>query len=118
MTGVMPTDEMGMLMLSAMARDAAEDGITVALADPSPPLLARLAQLGVRNLTFINSPVPPAPTEDEHGQETGRLPASLPLTGSEGTTRLTGSGLPPVHAGAGIHEEGLLISVCPFCSTS
>jgi anti-anti-sigma regulatory factor len=118
MTGVMPTDEMGMLMLSAMARDAAEDGITVALADPSPPLLARLAQLGVRNFTFINSPVPPAPTEDEHGQETGRLPASLPLTGSEGTTRLTGSGLPPVHAGAGIHEEGLLISVCPFCSTS
>jgi STAS domain len=94
--GVMPTDEMGMLMLSALARDAAENGITVALADPSPPLRDRLAQLGVHNLTFI-----------EYEQETDRRPTSLPPPGSEESTALMGSGQPPAHTGAGIHEEAL-----------
>ena len=54
--GLMPIDEMGVLMLPAVARDAAEEGVTVALANPSPPLRDRLAQLGVHNLTFITAP--------------------------------------------------------------
>jgi len=116
--GLMPIDEMGVLMLSAVPREASEDGIAVALANPSARLRDRLAQLGLHDLTFIDSPAPTAPTEDEYQQETGGLPASLPPTGSEETTRLMGSGLPPAHAGAGIHDEGLPISVCPFCSTS
>ena len=109
--GLIPIDEMGVLMLSALAREAAEDGIAVALANPSPPLRDRLTQLGVHDLTFIDSPAPTAPTEDAYQQETGGPPASLPPTGPEETTRLTGSGLPPAHAGAGIHHEGLPISV-------
>lgn len=62
--GLMPIDEMGVLMLPAMATDAAEEGVTVVLANPSRPLRDRLAQLGVRNLTFVYRPAPTAPTED------------------------------------------------------
>ena len=96
--GLIPIDEMGVLMLPTVARDAAENGIPVALANPSPPLLDRLAQLGVRNLTFINSPVPTAPTEDEHEQETGSRPAALPPPGPGGSpglaVPLAGAGTP------------------------
>jgi hypothetical protein len=100
-------------VLDSVITLTAEDGAAVALANASPPLRDRLAQLDVRSLTLINSLVLTASTEDEHEQETGGLPASLPPTGSEETTRLTGSGPPPAHAGAGLHEEGLPISVVP-----
>ena len=116
--GLMPIDEMGVLMLPAVAHDAAEDGIPVALANPSPPLRDRLAQLGVRNLTFINSPVPTAPTEDEYEQETGSRPISLPPTRPEESTGLTRSGLPPAPTGAGIHEQALPSSSCPICGAA
>jgi anti-anti-sigma regulatory factor len=111
--GILPMDDMGVLMLPSVALDAAEAGVAVAVANPSPPLRDRLAQLGVRNLTFIDRPVPTtAPTEDGH--ETVGLPAALPPTGSEEPTRLTGSGPLPAHAVAGMLEEGLPISASPL----
>ena len=98
--GILPMDDMGVLMLPNVALDAAHEGVVVALANLSPPLRDRLAQLGVRNLTFIDSPVP-------------TRAAVAP-----GTTRLTGAGLPPDLAGADSHGEGLAISLRPLGSTS
>jgi anti-anti-sigma regulatory factor len=116
--GLMPLDEMGVLMLPAVAHDAAEHGIAVALANPSPLLRDRLAQLGVLDLTFFDSPVPTAPTEDEYEQETGRRPTSLLPTRPEDSTGLTRSGLPPALTGVGIHEQALPSSSCPLCSAA
>jgi anti-anti-sigma regulatory factor len=102
---VIPIDEMGPLMLSSVARQAAEDGIAVALANVSPPLRGRLAQLGVPNLTFINGPAPTAPTPDTHGQETDSRSVPPPTLRPKESTGLTKSGLSPAHTGTGIHDE-------------
>ena len=103
--GLMPTDEMGVLMLPAMAHDAAEEGVTVVLANPSRPLRDRLAQLGVRNLTFVYRPAPTAPTED--GVTSRRQPTHStcflrPVPRS--TAGADGGPLPSAQTGGSHHE--------------
>ena len=67
MDGLLPLDEMGVLMLSTLARDAAGEGAAVVLANPSRPLHDRLVQLGIHDLTLVDRRVP-TPTEDEGEQ--------------------------------------------------
>jgi anti-anti-sigma regulatory factor len=116
--GLMPIDEMGVLMLSAVAGDAAGYGITVALANPSARLRDRLAQLGVHNLTFIIRPAETAPTEDAYEQEAGSRRVSLPPLGPEEATGADEVRAPIAPSGVGIHEVALPGSLSPFCSTS
>jgi anti-anti-sigma regulatory factor len=113
--GLVPDGEMGVLMLSLVARDAAAEGIAVVLANPSPALCDRLRQLGVRDLTCADRPDLPAPTEDECGLPTGGRPATTPPPRPEGSTR-RGSGPLPAGTGAGLRDEALPGSPCSFCS--
>jgi anti-anti-sigma regulatory factor len=94
--GVVPVDEMGVLALSAVAHDAAEQGSAVVLAYPSRPLRDRLAQLGVRDVTFIY-PSEPAEGESEHMVDHRHIP--LAASDPETFERPTRSGLAPAHVG-------------------
>ena len=88
--GLLPVDETCVLIPPGVALDAAEDGVAVALATPSPPWRDRPAQLGVRDLTVINSPVTTAPTEEEHEQENRppRLARSDRFRGEDASDRV------------------------------
>ena len=77
MDGLLPLDEMGVLMLPTLARDAARTGSAVVVANPSRPLHDRLVQLGVRDLTFVDRRAS-TPTEDEGEQEADRSDEALP----------------------------------------
>lgn len=78
--GLLPADEMGVLVLPAVTRDAAERGIGVVLTNPSRPLRDRLSQLGVHNLTFVYDSAQTVPTEDAFERDTDRHDEHAPLS--------------------------------------
>lgn len=92
-------DAMGEVMLPTVARDAAGDGITVALAGPSRRL-RDVAPLGARDLTVIDHSAPRPPAADGWAGETDGTPDPL----SAGPEERPASGVSGLPRSRGIHR--------------